>query len=192
MNKSKIAKTNGVAKNKTKSTQQRPCANCGKFLYITNYYLTKKEYKNFYCDKQCEAAGRFKPFPEVFDSLEQIYSQQWSSSRGYLVAKRRQTFKGIPKMYHQHRVVAEFTIRRKLTADDTVNHLNGLRDDNRPENLVVVSRHNHPSQAQVVIAALKQRVLDLEEILAKHAVIDKPPVILVEDLSYGVSNFLSK
>lgn len=43
----------------------------------------------------------------------------------------------------QHRLVAEKTAGRYLTADETVHHKNGKRDDNRPSNLLVLSHSDH-------------------------------------------------
>ncbi|HUC95598.1 MAG TPA: HNH endonuclease [Candidatus Saccharimonadia bacterium] len=169
-----------------KSTKLFPCSNCGKDLYIQKYYYQKKKYKNFYCDRKCAARGRYKPFPSVFNNLKEIYSWGWTESRGYLVCKRRQEFKGKTKMYHQHRVVCEFILNRPLLSSETVNHINGIKNDNRPENLVVLNRSEHPSQAVIVIGILKQRIRDLEMILQKHEITDRPPKLLIEDRSYGV------
>lgn len=42
-----------------------------------------------------------------------------------------------------HRVVVEKTLGRKLDAGEVVHHINGVRDDNRPENLEVMTRGEH-------------------------------------------------
>ena len=48
----------------------------------------------------------------------------------------------------QHRFVMEQQIGRKLLPDETVHHKNGVRDDNRPENLELWSS-SHPTGQRV-------------------------------------------
>lgn len=43
----------------------------------------------------------------------------------------------------EHRLVMEEKIGRRLDRRDDVNHINGIKDDNRPENLVIVKHHAH-------------------------------------------------
>ena len=44
---------------------------------------------------------------------------------------------------YEHRVVAEQMIGRFLTDNEVVHHINGKRNDNRPENLQVMSKKEH-------------------------------------------------
>ena len=43
----------------------------------------------------------------------------------------------------EHIVVAEKSIGRDIGQDEIVHHINGIKDDNRPENLIVLSRAEH-------------------------------------------------
>lgn len=52
-----------------------------------------------------------------------------------------------------------------LQENMTVHHLNGIRTDNRPENLSVLPRHNHKSFHLVHL--LYQRIRELEKELNK-------------------------
>ena len=44
----------------------------------------------------------------------------------------------------EHRIIAEAKIGRPLEADEVVHHINEIKTDNRPENLDVIKRSEHP------------------------------------------------
>ena len=44
-----------------------------------------------------------------------------------------------------HRLVAEYQLGRYLSEDETVHHMNHIRDDNRIENLLVMKKKDHMS-----------------------------------------------
>lgn len=46
----------------------------------------------------------------------------------------------------EHRLVASLSLNRPVTADEVVHHVNGVKTDNRPENLFVISRKAHSAQ----------------------------------------------
>ena len=66
-------------------------------------------------------------------------------SRRYKHKRRTKTKQGYIRVngLNEHRMIMEFHIGRKLTEKETVHHRNGIRDDNRIENLELWS-HSHP------------------------------------------------
>ena len=87
-----------------------------------------------------------------------LTGKKMPDTRGYVCVYFRN------KVYLEHRLVMEQHLGRALLPKETVHHLNGVRDDNRLENLELWTRNHPPSQ----------RVADklewAEEILATYGV----------------------
>jgi len=66
----------------------------------------------------------------------------------------------------EHRLVMAEHLGRPLTEDELVHHLNGIKGDNRIENLAVVTCHNHPRKTLLKLA--QKRIRDLEAELAQQ------------------------
>ena len=65
----------------------------------------------------------------------------------------------------EHRLVAEQKIGRILTDDEIPHHLNGIKNDNRPENLCVLSTKVHAGQMRLkdlYIKELQKRIRQIE------------------------------
>ena len=73
----------------------------------------------------------------------------------------------------EHRLVLEKVLGRYLAPGENVHHLNGIRDDNRPENLELWVVAQPAGQTAVYLRELvkaRLRVLELEQLLADASV----------------------
>ncbi len=55
---------------------------------------------------------------------------------------------------YEHRLVAEETIGRPIGAEEVVHHINGIVSDNRPENLAVMTNHDHLKMHRALLESL--------------------------------------
>lgn len=76
----------------------------------------------------------------------EMWGKWYKNNYGYLVRHRR--VNGKSKTQSQHRHVMEEHLGRKLRPEETVHHINGVRDDNSIENLELWST-SHPKGQRV-------------------------------------------
>ena len=105
------------------------CDNCGKEFKTYQCY-EKRNRKHRFCSKKCEAEFR--------KNTRDVWSGgHIGNTTGYVYISigGRQT--------EEHRLVMEKHIGRKLRRDEVVHHINGIKTDNRIENLQLMTRSKH-------------------------------------------------
>lgn len=112
--------------------ETRPCANCG--TPVTRYVSTGQ--REFFCSRTCRWENRKKPH------VRQI------NAAGYALIYVGRDYPGATKNGHilEHRKVMQDILGRPLVDVENVHHKNGVKDDNRPENLELWTRSQPQGQ----------------------------------------------
>lgn len=148
-----------------RNVREYECKSCGKkFVVPCSDHRIKEGLEIKYCSSKCAGIatrkGAFKKCPvcgkEFYTTRNQFCSQECARKyrhdnyvhktyceNGYLVEyENGYNKKGNRK---QHRKIMEEYIGRPLRKDEIVHHVNGKKDDNRIENLQIMSKGEHSS-----------------------------------------------
>lgn len=109
----------------------KKCDYCGKEFRTYKCY-EKRGRKHRFCSKSCEAK-----YKTLNNSLENWNGGTISKSTGY----RYIEIDG--KQREEHRLVMEKHLGRKLKRNEIVHHINGIKTDNRIENLELMTQSEH-------------------------------------------------
>lgn len=108
----------------------RNCLICGVEFWVPRWQRETVKGGGKFCSRQCKHAAQ--------RGVELTAGTRYLRKDGYVTVKL-----GIRKYDLEHRVVAERSLGRPLKSGEQVHHINGVKHDNRPENLEVVTNAEH-------------------------------------------------
>lgn len=129
------------------------CYICGKSIWVIKSH---EKYKTHYCSRLCCSRGE-----------KGVRHKSWKGGRvadgkGYIRVYVENHPRKKDHYIQEHVLVMEKHLGRYLEKSETVHHINGIRDDNRLENLELWS-NIHPSGQRVV-----DKIRWAKEILSKY------------------------
>ena len=106
----------------------RKCLTCSKIFLV--YPSSPQKY----CSQSCAARRQGRGYNSPYWKGGRAYRQKGGYVRVYISPK---------KYMQEHRAVMEKHLGRKLKSTEAVHHRNGVKDDNRIDNLEIVTKPHH-------------------------------------------------
>ena len=136
------------------------CESCGKEQKRFPNHV--KRNKHNFCNRDCRSDWQRKN--QQRENNPNWRGGKYKTERDYVMAYAPEHERANNWGYvYEHILVAEKKYRRS-TKGYHVHHLNGVRDDNRPENLIIVKPKDH--ERNTVRKLMQKRILELEQMLA--------------------------
>ena len=130
-----ICSSKSRQKSSTEKSLKRNCGHCN------NPYQSNDKRAKF-CSQKCshESQRKFLDIPSCLENANRKIDKNIGYVRVYCPMHPKANTWGY---VYEHIVIAEQAIGRFTTKNEVVHHKNGIRWDNRPENLEVMDKHDH-------------------------------------------------
>jgi endogenous inhibitor of DNA gyrase (YacG/DUF329 family) len=150
---------------KGKNGLTKQCVQCGGEFRVSP---SQSEIK--FCSHQCKGEARTK---RQLDRFHNGRRARLDSSGYVMVYEPEHPNKWFNGWVYEHRLVAEKTLGRYLKKEEHVHHVNGIKDDNRIENLEVMDGKEHAIlSGREYRDEIQKKLARLEEYEQRYGVLD--------------------
>lgn len=118
------------------------CELCGKDFYVKRYRMKKARF----CSISCSSKKIYTQNVAFAEAKHKSGNAHPNFKGGH---KRKDGYKLVSingRLRYEHRVLMEGFLGRELSKEETLHHKNGVKDDNRIENLEVLTRSEHTNR----------------------------------------------
>lgn len=113
------------------------CLNCGALFMTWKCYLSASPPRAKYCGLVCRSIHAQRNGGHNAGTLTM------RDKKGYVLEWAPEHPQSVKGYVPQHRLVMEKKLGRRLRSGEIVHHINEIKNDNRPENLEVMSHGEH-------------------------------------------------
>lgn len=159
----------GIPIRKAEPKVKRTCPTCTKEFYV--YPSRMRNGRNVYCSMKCRGMGHCGPGSPRWTGSRRTESRDgyiWIYCPDHPCSTKRKNH-----LFLEHRIVIEKFLGRYLRQGEIVHHINGLKTDNRIENLHLSNTRFHREvhvAALTEISLLKKENQDLRLLLALFSI----------------------
>lgn len=151
------------------------CMQCGK--PFTEYKTEIIRGRGKFCNKSCTSKYTIaKKPPDQKGANNSQYKGGRYLNNGYVFILSPDHPSNRGSYVPEHRLIMEHMIGRHLRNDDVVHHINGIKDDNREENLLLVTNSEH----SLLHWRLKRSGLNIYELM--HEVLRSITINILEQI----------
>ena len=137
------------------------CSYCNKPLLRHPNRL--KRTKNHFCNIKCKGSWQNGNPNFVRESHPNWKGGKRVDKAGYIMVLKPEHHRARHNRYVcEHILVAENKYGRKIMVGEHIHHVNGIKDDNRPENLFLTTNSEHDKFSY--IHAMQDRIRELEKV----------------------------